>query len=345
MKKKLAAFVPMLGGAALAARRLRRREPYDFRDNVVLITGGSRGLGLVLARQFAAEGARIAIIARHAPELERARQDLEERGADVLAFQCDVRDREQAQGAVERVVDHFGAIDVLVNNAGVIVTGPVEHMTIEDFQEGLADHTLGPLYTIMAAAAHMRRQGGGRIVNITSIGGSVAVPHLAAYCMSKFAAVGLSDSVRAELAKDNIKVTTVRPGLMRTGSPFNAYFKGQHRQEFTLFVIISSVPLITIDARRAAHQIVEACRRGDRELTMTLAARVLELANMLFPNLVGGVMASIVRLLLPGPTDEQGDIEKTGWESRTRLAPSPLTHFTNEAALRNNEVGAHQPPA
>src|SRR5256714_1298474 len=127
----------------------------------------------------------------------------------------------------------------------------------------LAVHLWGPLYAMRAVVPQMRRQGGGRIVNIASIGGKIAVPHLTPYSASKFALVGLSDGMRAELAKDNILVTTVCPGLMRTGSPPNAHFKGRHRAEFTWFVLGDSLPLASIDARRAARHIITACRYCD----------------------------------------------------------------------------------
>src|SRR5919205_2751499 len=249
-------------GALVAGRAIRRREAIDFAGKVVVITGGSRGLGLVMAREWAADGAHLALLARDAAELKRAEDDLVARGAEVLALPCDLREQEEAQGAIRRVLDHYGRIDVLVNNAGVIQTGPVEHMEIEDFEDAMAVHLWGPLYTTMAALPHMRRQGGGRIVNISSIGGKIAVPHLLPYCASKFALTGLSDSLRAELAKDRIFVTTVCPGMMRTGSPFNAWFKGRHRDEFAWFVISDSLPLASIDARRAAAQLIDGCRHG-----------------------------------------------------------------------------------
>ena len=137
-----------------------------------------------------------------------------------------------AERAVERVVSRHGAIDVLVNNAGIITVGPLEHASIEDFEESMAVHFWGPLHTMRAAIPHMRRQGGGRIVNISSIGGKVGVPHLAPYCASKFALVGLSEGFRAELLRYGLYVTTVCPGLMRTGSARHAVVKGQHLLEF-----------------------------------------------------------------------------------------------------------------
>ena len=137
----------------------------------------------------------------------------------------------------------------------------------------MAVHFWGPLHTMRAAIPHMRRHGGGRIVNISSIGGKIGVPHLAAYCAGKFALAGLSSALTPELARDNIVVTTVCPGLMRTGSPFNAWFKGRHRQEFAWFAIADSLPLLSANGRRAAAQIVDAMRHGDAELVITWAAR------------------------------------------------------------------------
>ena len=119
----------------------------------------------------------------------------------------------------------------------------------------------------------MRRRGFGRIVNITSIGGRVAVPHLAPYSASKFALTGLSDAVRAELAPYGIRVTTVSPGLMRTGSPVNAQVKGQHEAEYAWFAIADSLPGFSIVGRARRRQILSACRYGDPELTITLPAR------------------------------------------------------------------------
>jgi NAD(P)-dependent dehydrogenase (short-subunit alcohol dehydrogenase family) len=323
-------------GSLVAAQVLRRRNRMDFQDRTVVITGGSRGLGLVLAREFAAEGAQLAILARDRAELERAEQHLASRGAQVLTLPCDVRDRRQAQGAITRVVDHYGRIDVLVNNAGVIQVGPVEHMSIEDFEEAMAVHMWGPLYTMLAAVPSMRRQGGGRIVNIASIGGKIAVPHLLPYSASKFALVGLSDGMRTELAKDGIRVTTVCPGLMRTGSPPNALFKGRHRDEFTWFVLGDSLPLASIDARRAARQIANACRYGDPDLTITAQARAAVALSALFPGLLARALALSNRML-PGPAADGGDEIKTGWESQSPVARSVLTRLTYQAAARNNE--------
>jgi len=325
-------------GASLIARGLRAARRMDFRGKSVLITGGSRGLGLVVARQLADEGARLTLVARDAAELERARDELTSRGADVLVVACDLSRRNEAERLVEHVVDRTGRLDVLINNAGVIQVGPIEHMTIADFEEAMAVHFWAPVHTTLAAVPIMRQQHGGRIVNVSSIGGRVGVPHLVPYCASKFALTGFSDAVRGELAKDGIAVTTVLPGLMRTGSPFNAWFKGKHRDEFAWFAISDSMPLASIDANRAAAQLIDACRHGEAELVISWPAKLAIIANAVTPEAVALAMNVANRLVLPRPADDGGIDRHSGWQSPSKWAPSRLTRSSERAAAANNEL-------
>ena len=324
-------------GAMMLARAWRRRHAIDFAGKTVIITGGSRGLGLVLARQLVDEGARLVLVARDQDDLERAEADLHERQpfGEVLAITADVRKRYDAERVVAMAKDRFGAVDVLINNAGIIQAGPFEHMKLSDFQDAMDTHFWGPLYMTMAAIPHMRRQGAGRIVNVSSVGGRIAVPHMLPYSASKFALTGLSDGLRLELARDNILVTTVCPGLMRTGSPVNALFKGQRPKEYAWFAIADSLPLSSIDARRAARQIVEACRRGDAELVITAQARLAILARTAAPEFFADVMTAM-NGLLPGPAPD-GDEARPGRESESAWVPSALTALTQTAAKENNE--------
>src|SRR5436190_4735206 len=213
-------FVAATVGGSLLRSLLGSR--FDFRKKAVLITGGSRGLGLEIARLLAQEGAWVAIAGRNTETLATAKTELEKHASRVLEIPCDVRQQEQVQAAVDETVRNFGRIDVLINDAGIIQVGPFETMTLEDFENAMATHAWGPLYAIRAVFPHMRQQGGGRIVNVSSIAGKIAVPHLLPYVMSKFALAGLSEGLQAEVARYGIHVTTVYPGLMRTGSHVNA---------------------------------------------------------------------------------------------------------------------------
>jgi NAD(P)-dependent dehydrogenase (short-subunit alcohol dehydrogenase family) len=289
-----------------------------------------------MAREFASEGARIAICARNADELGRAQADLVRHGAEVFSLTCDVTDREQVQRMIQTVSEHFGGIDVLVNNAGVIQVGPVEVMTLEDYEEAMRVHFWGPLFTSLAVLPQMRARREGRIVNITSIGGKISVPHLVPYSASKFALVGLSEGLRSELAKDGIAVTTVCPGLMRTGSPRNATFKGQHRAEYAWFSISDALPITSMQAERAASQIVRACKRGEAEIVLSIQAQLAVRFHGLFPGLTQDLLG-LVNRLLPAPGGI-GQRRAKGKESTSELSPSWLTALNEKAAVRNNEV-------
>ena len=326
----------MTGAAAslLVARGMRNRHGIEFAGRGVVITGGSRGLGLVLARQLAAEGARLCLLARDADELARARAQLPV-DADVMTIRCDVRRRGDVRAAMAEVLEKWTAVDVLINNAGIIQVGPLEHMEHEDFENAMATHFWGPLHLMYEVLPGMRRRGFGRIANIASIGGKIAVPHMAPYCASKFALVGLSDSVRAELAQHGIRVTTVCPGLMRTGGPWNADVKGQHEAEYAWFAISDSTPGISMSAERAARQIIEGIRFGDPELVLTLAATVGNLANTAMPSVVAGLSA-LANRLLPSPTGPDGNRHLKGRDVHADL-PSFTTALTDRAAVTNNE--------
>jgi NAD(P)-dependent dehydrogenase (short-subunit alcohol dehydrogenase family) len=336
MNIRVVLFAGALLFVAWIISRFIRTARYPLHDKVVLITGGSRGLGLVLARHVCARGGKVALIARDLDELARAKADLAPRGGKVLTIECDLLDTGQIQSAVRQIIDRFGKIDILINNAGIIEVGPIEHMTPEDFERAMRVHFWAPFELISQIVPEMRIWGGGRIVNISSIGGKVAVPHLAPYSASKFALTGFSDALRAELARDKIHVTTVAPGMMRTGSHVNAKFKGRHDVEFAWFAASAGAPLISMNADRAARKILAACRRGQPSLTLTFAARLQVLANALFPNLTGYAMRLMNRFL-PESAGAEGNQSRAGSEVR-RLLPDWLTRSADKATARNNET-------
>jgi NAD(P)-dependent dehydrogenase (short-subunit alcohol dehydrogenase family) len=329
-----------LAAGALVAwalmRLLTKGEPYSFAGKTVLVTGGSRGLGLVLARHLADEGARVAICGRDPEALKRARSALEEIGAEVFALPVDVADREAVATLVQQVTARFGPIDVVVNNAGVIEVGPAETMTLADYEEAMAVNFWGMVYPTLAVLPAMRERRSGRIVNITSIGGRMGVPHLLPYSASKFAALGFSQGLRAEAQRHGVIVTTVVPGLMRTGSPRNATFLGRHRAEYAWFSIADSLPGISVSVEQAARRILEGARRGDAEVRFPLVTRLAVIASAAAPNLTASALSLAGRLLPGAPAERRG--RRPGRESQSAASPSWLTRLGDDAARRYNQI-------
>lgn len=307
----------------------------NLKDKVVLITGGSRGFGLVLARHLADKGAKLAITARSADDLELARQDLDARGATVTAMTVDVTHNEEVKAMVRDVIRHYGRLDVLINNAGVIQVGPQHLMSIEDYELAMRTNFWAQLYAMLAVIPYFMERGYGRIVNITSIGGKIAIPHLLPYTASKFAAVGLSEGMHAELKRYNILVTTVVPNLMRTGSPVHAHIKGDYEKEYAWFKHAGANPLLSQDPDHTAERIIQAIEYGESEVRLSLNGKIATLIQGFAPRWVSLLM-SITSKLLPEAVTGNPESKK-GWESESGLSRGPVSRLSDKAAARNNE--------
>jgi short-subunit dehydrogenase len=328
-------WLAVAGAVALgAAASLRPRPDQTFRGRVVVITGGSRGLGLAMARRFAAEGARLALIARSADQLRTAAAELASHGATVMTIVGDVRQRAQVDAAIDQVVRTLGRIDVLVNNAGVIQITPFVHASMRDFENSIATHLWGPLYATNAALPHLVHTRG-RIVNIASVGGRVAIPHMAPYSAGKFALVGLSEALRAELAPLGVSVTTVSPFLMRTGSHRNVVVRGQHRKEAALFALGTATGLTAMSAARAADQIVRAARARRSHVSPGWPSRLAALGQGVSPELVSSIATLVTRLALPSPSRHAD--ANDGIESRQIDLGRLARAFASNAALQFNQ--------
>ncbi len=326
----------LAAGLALSSLQLARcvvrdRRRFDWREKRVIITGGSRGLGLALARLLASRGARLAICARNEPHLSAAQRELIELGAEVMAMRCDLRDPEQITHFTTRVTQELGGVDVLLNVAGIMQVGPLDSMTVDDFRDLMQVNYWAPLQTTLAVLPTMRAQTWGRIVNVASIGGKVAVPHMLPYTASKFALVGLSNGLRAELMHENIFVTTVCPGTLRTGSPRNVTFKGQHRKEYAWFKIADSLPVLSMDATEAAHAILNACQEGRGEVVVTHPLNLPLRLQYLVPELTAEFTV-LMNSLLP-KMGGIGTRAMYGYDSESALSESPLTWASQQAEV------------
>lgn len=326
--------------AAWGVTGARRFVPASLKDQVVWITGGSRGLGLCIARELAAQGCKLALSARDLDELTRARWDLEKAypGVEVLTIECDVTDLDEVELACARVTRHYGQIDGLVAVAGVIQVGPAEAMTIDDYRHSLEVNLFGVLHAVEAVLPDFRSRGRGFICAIDSIGGRISMPHLLPYHTSKFALRGLMEGLNVELAKDGIAVTTIMPGLMRTGSPVNAQFKGNAAKEFAWFGLDDSLPGLSMSAPAAAKRVVEAIRYGEREVTLGLAAALGGLVHDVLPGMTLAAL-EVVNGLLPGHEGPPNQGTR-GWDLRDTFV-GPLVGFIGALGDRYNELGPY----
>jgi short-subunit dehydrogenase len=309
---------------------------YDLKNKVVLVTGGSRGLGLVLSRALAARGAKLAICSRTTEQLLKAKHELETSGCEVLALTVDLTEQDEVRDMIADVIEHYGTIDVLINNAGVVQVGPVDSFGIEDYEQAMRTNFWAPLYAMQGVLPHFLSKGHGRIVNISSIGGKIAVPHLLPYSASKFALTGLSEGMHAELKKHNIHVTTVVPHLMRTGSPMNVTVKGDHKAEYALFKVSDSSPLLSQKAEVAAEKIIQAIEYGKSETILTFTAKLATFVMGIAPQLVSTLMSVTNKFLpdnIPG-----GNESKKGFEAESDLSQGPVSSLTDREARRNNEL-------
>jgi short-subunit dehydrogenase len=298
------------GVAIGIALKASRGTEQTMRGDVVLITGGSRGLGLRLAEEFASLDCTLALCARDLAELQRAREILLGKGArEVMCVQCDVGDQIQVDAMIHQVRTRYGRIDALINNAGIIRVGPLENMSKTDFEDAMNVMFWGVIHCSLAVLPEMIKRGSGRIATITSVGGKVSIPHLLPYSCAKHAAVAFSEGLRSEVSKYGVSVTTIAPGLMRTGSHRQAQFKGQQEKEASWFTLGATLPFVSMDVDRAARQIVKAVQNGKAEKILSWQASLLARTHGAFPGVVPDILG-LVNRLLPGKSAQPSGIVK-----------------------------------
>ena len=188
-----------------------------LQGQVAIVTGGSRGIGLAIARALVGAGVNIAVLGRDESQLSRARRDIERAGpGSVETLGADVREYADVERAVEATVARFGGLDVLVNNAGIGIFTKVADMTPDQWAEVIGTNLTGVFNCCHAAIPHMRRRGSGFIINISSLAGKNAFPGAAAYCSSKAGLNAFSEALMQEVRYDDIRVSYVMPGSVAT---------------------------------------------------------------------------------------------------------------------------------
>ena len=235
----------------------------DIKDKVVLITGASEGIGAAAARRFAEAGAKLSLVARSADKLEALASELKAQGVEAIVVTADLSDAEQARRAVDETAEHFGRLDVLVNNAGKAAVGQLADVDPKHFQEIIDLNIIGPLVAMQAAIPIMRSHGGGLIMNVSSVVSKMRIPTIGAYAATKAALNVLSDTARVELAPDNIRVITMLPRM--TATDFASHSIGRtdlHQRQHT-------DPSVPVDsAEHVANRMLEAAINEPEEQYM-----------------------------------------------------------------------------
>ncbi len=188
----------------------------QLKGKVAVITGASKGIGKGIAVRYAEEGAAVVVASRSMDLLSSISEQIVRAGGSALAVELDVANPESVNNLVEKTGAHFGRLDIMVNNAGISMARPSEELTPEDWQRALNTDLSGVFYGCQAAARRMIPQGGGCIINISSVYGIVAAPGRAGYCASKAAVNMLTKVLAIEWAKKNIRVNAIAPGYFRT---------------------------------------------------------------------------------------------------------------------------------
>ncbi len=312
------------------------KRSFNYRGKTVFITGGSRGLGLSLAWNLLKLGATVTLAARDEEELEKARQILlrDFPYGIVHTTVCDVTNSYQLRASLDAAVERMNGIDLLINNAGAILVGPFTSMTKDDFVSQMNVHLFSAIDATDALIPQFKKRGAGRVLNICSIGGKVAMPHMLPYDASKFALAGYSQGITAELARHNIQVTTAYPSVMRTGSPKQALFKGEHEKEFLWFKAIDNLPGLSLSADTAAKKLLDAVADGRTEVVLSVPGRLRVLFQALFPETATTLMGVIARLLPRG----NSPIQKTGAQSSRLFDKSYLLSGLNKRDERAQET-------
>lgn len=305
---------------------------------VAVVAGASRGLGLLIARQLARRGLEVVICARDEAELEAATALLREDGATVHPLVCDVDDADSVVEMVTDVESELGPVEVAIHVAGIIQVQPLESASLDDFEDATRTMLMGPVHLALAVLPGMRDRRRGRIGTVASIGGAVSVPHLLPYSTAKFGAVGFARGLSAELVGTGITSTAILPGLMRTGSHLHAQFGGDAAAEYAWFAPGASMPLVSMDAERAAERIVSGVLAGRNQVVLTPLAQVGMRVAGLAPSLTTNVM-KVMAAVLPDAPESAGELVD-GHTARRRL-DSPvverLTTLGTRAAKRLNQ--------
>lgn len=253
----------------------------DFRDQVIVVTGASSGIGQATAQAFAAAGARVALLARRRDRLEEVAEACRAQGGEALAVPADVTERDQVRAAFAAIDERFGCPDVVVNNAGLLIPAPVQEIDPADLDRMLRVNLFGAVFVMQESLRRMRPRGAGCLVNMASLAGRRGAAQLGGYSATKFALVGLTEALRSELEHDPVHVALVLPGVVDT--PMVDAFD----HEFLEFWPSA----LGMPASWVVWAVFAAVRFRLREISVPPGAATLEKLASLAPGVADGIVS------------------------------------------------------
>jgi len=253
----------------------------NFKEKVVLITGASSGIGRTSAIQFAKKGASIILVARRKKKLEQVAEDLKKFNVSTLVCECDVSNKSQVQEMSKIVLEKYGSIDVLVNNAGFAIYGSVSNLTIEEIESQMATNYFGMVYCIKNFLPSMIKKKSGHIVNVASVAASFGLPGIAPYCASKFAMLGFSEGLKHELKETGVGITVVSPIMVRTTFFDHPSFENMPKYSPT-----------SLSAETVAKAILKAANSPRLEIIVPAVVRGAVWMKNTFPYLINPILGS-----------------------------------------------------
>ena len=250
-----------------------------------MITGASSGIGEAAAEQFAKKGANVVLVARRKEKLEEVEKKLAKHSVKTLVQVCDVSDKDQVKQMSDKVIETFSQIDVLVNNAGFVIYGKVEELSIEDIESQMKTNYFGMINCTKSFLPHFLKQNSGHIVNVASVGGSFGIPGIASYCATKFAMLGFSEGLHHELHGTNVGITVVSPIMVRTSLFDHPSFKN-----FT-----KHATGISLSSETVANAIIRAANSPRLEIVVPSIVRIAIWFKHTFPFLINPLLGNVFR--------------------------------------------------
>lgn len=256
----------------------------DYTGKVVVITGASSGIGEQSAEEFAKLHANVILVSRNEVQLQKIAARLSKYQIKTFVYTCDVSDKDQVDKMGKIVIEKFGTIDVLVNNAGFGIYNTVEKTTIDELESQMSTNFLGMMYCTKTFLPQLLKQRSGHIVNVASVAGSIGIPGMAAYCASKFAMLGFSESLFHELKGTDVGVTVVSPIMVRTN-----FFKHESFGKMPRYSATS------LDPKTVANAVVRAASSPRLEIVVPQFVRIAIWMKQTFPYLINPIVGGIFR--------------------------------------------------